>query len=99
MNMPPFGRLAAVIVSGKCKEDVETAAILLGKAAFNDSGIVTLGPAPAPVFLLRGKYRYRLLLKTAKNINLQAIVKEWLLRVKLPSSIRVEVDIDPYSFY
>lgn len=99
MKMPPFGRLAAVIVSGKCKEDVETAAILLGRAAFNDDGIVTLGPAPAPVFLLRGKYRYRLLLKTAKNINLQAIVKEWLMRVKLPSSIRVEVDIDPYSFY
>ena len=72
---------------------------MLGKAAFNNSEISTLGPAPAPIYMLRGKYRYRLLLKTAKNIKIQEILKQWLKRVKIPASVRVEIDIDPYSFY
>ena len=97
--MPPFGKLASLIVSGIRKEEVEKIAIMLGKAAFNNSEISTLGPAPAPIYMLRGKYRYRLLLKTAKNIKIQEILKQWLKRVKIPASVRVEIDIDPYSFY
>ncbi len=99
LKMPPFGKLAAIIVSGERKEEVEKTAILLGQTAFNDDKITTLGPAPAPIFVLRNKYRYRLLLKTAKNIKIQDVLREWLKRVKVPSSVRVEADIDPYSFY
>ena len=97
--MPPFGKLAAIIVSGTRKEETEKVAIYLGQSAFNDTKISTLGPAPAPIFVLRNKYRYRLLLKTAKDIKIQDVLATWLKRVKLPSSVRVEVDIDPYSFY
>jgi primosomal protein N' (replication factor Y) len=99
LKMPPFGKLAAVIVSGTRKEETEKVAIHLGQSAFNDAKISTLGPAPAPIFVLRNKYRYRLLLKTAKDIKIQDVLATWLKRVKLPSSVRVEVDIDPYSFY
>lgn len=99
LKMPPYGRLASVIVSGAKREDAEKTAILLGQAAFNGAEITTLGPAPAPIFMLRGKYRYRLLLKTGKNVKIQDILREWLKRVKVPGTIRVEVDIDPYSFY
>lgn len=99
MKMPPFGKLAAVIVSGRDRESGERIAMRLGQAAFNCENITTLGPAPAPIFMLREKYRYRLLLKTARNINIQDVVKQWLQRVKVPSTVRVEVDIDPYSFY
>ena len=99
MKMPPFGRLAAVIVSGVNKTAVEKLAISMGQSAFNSDGISTLGPAPAPIFMLRNKYRYRLLLKTAKNINIQDVIKQWMKRVKVPSNLKVEVDIDPYSFY
>lgn len=60
--------------------------------------ITTLGPAPAPIFMLRGKFRYRLLLKTARAINIQEVIRTWLKRVQVPSSVRVQVDIDPYSF-
>lgn len=98
-SMPPFGRLAAVIVSSAHKQDAEKAAIMLGKTAFNDNNISTLGPAPAPIFMLRGKYRYRLLLKTNKNTKIQDVMRQWLQRTPLTSSVRVEVDIDPYSFY
>ena len=99
LKMPPFGKLAAIIVSGLQKNDVEKTAILLGQYAFNDAKISTLGPAPAPIFVLRNKYRYRLLLKTTKDVKIQDVVRMWLKRVKVPSTVRVEVDIDPYSFY
>lgn len=98
-GMPPYGRLAAVIVSSAHKNDAENAAITLGKTAFNGNGVMTLGPAPAPIFMLRGRYRYRLLLKTQKNIKIQDVMAKWLQRTRLPSSIKVEIDIDPYSFY
>ena len=97
--MPPFGKLASVIISGAKQNETEKFAIMLGQAAFNDDKISTLGPAPAPIYMLRGIYRYRLLLKTAKNIMIQDVLKRWLKRVNIPTSIRVEVDIDPYSFY
>lgn len=99
LKMPPYGRLASVIVSGAKREDAEKTAILLGQAAFNDAAVTTLGPAPAPIFMLRGKYRYRLLLKTAKNVKIQNVIRQWLQKVKIPGTVRVEVDIDPYSFY
>lgn len=99
LKMPPFGRLAAVIVSGARKDEAEKAAVLLGQSAFNGNGVSTLGPAPAPIFVLRNKYRYRLLLKTSKGIKIQNVLQEWLKRVKVPSSVRVEIDVDPYSFY
>ena len=99
LKMPPFGKLAAVIVSGPNPGDTERAAQWLGQAAFNDADITTLGPAPAPIFMLRNKYRYRLLLKTARNIPIQTVLRQWLAKVKVPSSVRVEVDVDPYSFY
>ena len=57
-----------------------------------------LGPAPAPLALLRGRHRRRFLLKTKRDVNIQAVLRDWLAKVKLPGSVRVQVDIDPYSF-
>lgn len=98
LKMPPFGKLAAVVVSGTNQDMAEKIAVLLGQAAPNNDYISTLGPAPAPIYMLRGKYRFRLLLKTSKNIKIQEVVREWLRKINVPSSVRVEVDIDPYSF-
>ena len=98
LNMPPYGKLAAVIVSGDNQNKTEKTAYMLGKTAPNTEHISTLGPAPAPLFMIRGKYRYRLLLKTDKNINIQDIIKKWLSMVEIPASVRIKVDINPYSF-
>ena len=48
--------------------------------------------------MLRGKYRYRLLLKTPRNVNIQEILRTWLKQINLPNNVRVQIDIDPYSF-
>ena len=98
LKMPPYGKLAALIVSSEKANAAEKIASALGQTAPNNDYITTLGPAPAPVFMLRNRYRFRLLLKTARNINIQEVLKIWLAKVNIPNNVRVEVDIDPYSF-
>ena len=98
LHLPPYGKLAALIVSGADTEATGKIAAELAKCAPRGSGIEVLGPAPAPIFMLRGKYRYRLLLKTLRNINIQVILKKWLKMINVSKSVRIEVDINPYSF-
>lgn len=98
LKLPPYGKLAAVIVSGTNHDQTERVATWLGQCAPNTDSITTLGPAQAPIYMLRGKYRYRLLLKTTKLIRIQEVLRNWLGRVNIPNNVRVEVDIDPYSF-
>jgi primosomal protein N' (replication factor Y) len=57
-----------------------------------------LGPAPAPLSLLRGRHRRRLLLKVGRDIAVQPLLHDWLARIKVPGSARLAVDVDPYSF-
>ncbi|MBO4295007.1 MAG: primosomal protein N' [Alphaproteobacteria bacterium] len=98
LNLPPFGKLAALIVSSTNENLSEKCAYHLAKIAPHMAGVSLLGPAPAPIYMLRGKFRYRLLLKTLKTINIQGVIQSWLKNLNLPSNVRVEVDIDPYSF-
>ncbi len=97
-GMPPFTRLVGIIVSGKDEKLVGDTARELGRAAPQGGGVQTLGPAEAPFYRLRGNYRRRLLVRAEKNLNIQQAVTQWLGRVKIPSTIRVYVDIDPQSF-
>ncbi len=99
LNMPPFGRLAALIVSAAKEDAARAAATALGRAAPSGEGIRVLGPAPAPIALLRGKFRFRLLLQTARSVAIQDVLRFWTSRVSLPPSVRVQIDVDPYSFF
>jgi primosomal protein N' (replication factor Y) len=97
-HWPPFGRLAALIVSADRAEDAEGVARDLGNSAPHGEGILVLGPAPAPLALLRGRHRRRLLLKVRRDIAVQPLLHAWLGAVSIPSSVRVDVDVDPVSF-
>ena len=97
-GMPPFGRLAAVILSAPDEPSADHAARAFARTAPHLPGIEVLGPAPAPLRILRGRHRRRFLVKARREINLQAALREWLARIKVPSSVRVQADIDPYSF-
>ena len=96
--MPPYGRLVALIVSGRDERVVSDVSRNLGTAAPRTKGVSVFGPAPAPMSVLRGQYRYRLLLKATRQISVQELVHAWLVRVQCPSNVRIQVDIDPYSF-
>lgn len=97
-GMPPFGRLAALILSGHDGEAVAGAARLLARNAPRVAGMRVLGPAPAPLALLRGRHRHRLLVKAERQVNLQGELGRWLAPLRLPSSVRLQIDIDPQSF-
>jgi primosomal protein N' (replication factor Y) len=97
-GMPPFGRLAALIISAPDGDAADEAARAYARAAPQMPGIEVLGPAPAPMALLRGRHRRRFLVKARRSINIQAALREWLARVKVPTNVRVQVDVDPYSF-
>ncbi|HEX4505573.1 MAG TPA: helicase-related protein, partial [Alphaproteobacteria bacterium] len=96
--MPPYARLAALIVSGPDMAEVGHTARNLAQAAPRGDGMVVLGPAPAPLAMLRGLHRERLLLKARRDVPVQPLLAEWLGRVSVPGNVRVQVDIDPYSF-
>lgn len=96
--MPPFGRLAALIVSGPDIRQVDEAARLLARARPPDARVQVLGPAPAPLSILRGRHRRRLLVKAPRDVNMQAFLRLWLDRARVPSAVRIQVDVDPYSF-
>ncbi len=97
-HMPPFSRLAAVIVEGAKEAQVQVVAKNLAATAHRQQEIRLLGPAPAPLYMLRGKYRYRLLIKAERKVNLPDYLREWVKAQVAPSSVRIKIDIDPVSF-
>ena len=98
LGLPPFGRLAGVVVSGEDEAAVTAAARALGRSAPVADGLAILGPAPAPLAMLRGRHRQRLLVHARRSLDLQGIIAAWLEGVAVPPSVRVTVDIDPYTF-
>lgn len=95
---PPFGRWAAIIVSSEDEAEAREAAQRIGAARPHLDNVMILGPAPAPLSLLRGRYRYRLLLNARRSAELQRVIREWLGALSFPQGVRVAVDVDPYSF-
>jgi primosomal protein N' (replication factor Y) len=97
--MPPFGRLAALLVWAGSREAAESYAREVARAAPAASKIHVLGPAEAPLAVIRGRHRYRLLVKAAREADLQAYLRLWLGSVTKPKGDgRLVVDVDPYSF-
>ncbi|WP_409019826.1 primosomal protein N' [Brevundimonas vesicularis] len=97
-SLPPHGRLAALILSSENAMAVEKTARDLAEAIPNAERLEVYGPADAPLALVRGRKRKRLLVRADRDVNLQAFLRAWLARVKVPASVRLTIDVDPYSF-
>jgi primosomal protein N' (replication factor Y) len=100
-GMPPFGRLAGIILSSPDLQTVFDVGQALARADAPLRRIVAqvYGPAPAPVARVRGRHRVRLLVKAAKGAALQPALAEWVGQMRLPANLRLAIDIDPQSFY
>jgi primosomal protein N' (replication factor Y) len=126
-GMPPFGRLAALIIEGDDEPIVQAACrqlvraipqqftpLAIGKMSETNphgergrsrsggsvsADIKVLGPAPAPLTRLRGRTRYRFLLKAEREFPIQEYLYKWLSHCSIPAGIRIKIDIDPYSFW
>ncbi len=107
-GLPPFGRLAGLVVSGVDKPEVEAHARALVRAGFgilqesadDFRDLALLGPAEAPIAMVRGRYRMRMLVKAARETDMQGFLRRMLAAgPKLRGSLRVQIDIDPVSFF
>jgi primosomal protein N' (replication factor Y) len=96
--MPPFGRLAAVVVSAEDAAEAEGVARRIANVAPEVEGMAVFGPAPAPLAMLRGRHRQRLLVHAARVLDVQDVIRDWLGEIEWGSKVRVSVDVDPYSF-
>ncbi|MFA7638408.1 MAG: primosomal protein N', partial [Parvibaculum sp.] len=98
LGLPPFGRLVGIVVSAPDAGLAQRVAREMARRAPQAKGVSVLGPAPAPLALLRGRTRLRFLVKATRNVNIQAFIHAWLDDFKVPNAVRISVDIDPYSF-
>jgi primosomal protein N' (replication factor Y) len=99
LGYPPFGRLASLIVSGPDKPAAEGFARKLAAVAPRAEEVRLLGPAEAPLALVRGRHRFRLLVKSPRAFDLSAYLRDWLARApKRKGNLRLDVDVDPQSF-
>jgi primosomal protein N' (replication factor Y) len=97
--LPPYGRLAALIISARDKELAELFARDVARRAPPADSIAVLGPAEAPLAVIRGRHRWRLLVKAPRELDLQSYLRAWLSALpKPPSDLRLTVDVDPYNF-
>jgi len=95
---PPFGRWASIIISSEDDGEAREAANRIGAFRPEVAECMILGPAPAPMALLRGRYRYRFLINARRSVQLQQVIRRWLAAIDHPPGVRVAIDIDPYSF-
>jgi primosomal protein N' (replication factor Y) (superfamily II helicase) len=95
---PPFGRYAAIVVSSEDQAAAHDIARMIGRSAPQVDGMAVYGPAPAPLAMLRGRHRYRLLVHARRALDVQDVIRDWLGGVEWPTKVRVIVDVDPYNF-
>ena len=97
---PPFGRLASLLISGADKHATESYARKIAAVSPIHDQVRVLGPAEAPLAVVRGRYRFRVLVKSPRNFDLSAYLREWLAAVpKAKGTLKLEVDVDPQSFF
>ena len=100
-GVPPYGRLAGIVLSGPDLQPVFDVAnrLVRNAGALRQLGAEIFGPAPAPVARVRGRHRVRLLVKAPKGAPIQPVLAAWRNSVKLPNNMRISIDIDPQTFY
>mgnify|MGYP003385458689 FL=1 len=97
-DAPPFGRYAAIIISSEDRQAAEELAREIKRTAPDRDGMYVYGPAPAPLAMLRGRHRFRLLVHARRALDVQDVIRDWLGVLRYPAKVRIAVDVDPYSF-
>ena len=97
-SLPPYGRMAAIIVSGNEAGEVERFSRSLAQIIPPTDDVHVLGPAQAPISVIRGRHRWRFLIKASREKDIQGFLKLWLSTVKTKGSLAVAIDVDPYNF-
>jgi primosomal protein N' (replication factor Y) (superfamily II helicase) len=98
-HYPPFGRLASLVITANDRHGAESYGRTLVAHVPKNDDVRVLGPAEAPIAVVRGRHRFRLLVKAPRGFDLSAYLREWLGQAPKPKgNVRLEVDVDPMSF-
>ncbi|AHC73989.1 primosomal protein N' [Candidatus Endolissoclinum faulkneri L5] len=97
-GMPPYGKLAAIVISSLNLKQVDEVAQLIAKAMPRLNGVIILGPIPAPIAVIRCYHRRRFIVRADRKVNIQKVLRDWLAAIRPKSSVRIKVDVDPYNF-
>ena len=98
-KLPPFARLAGIVVSAPERSVAENYARIVAQKAPKTSSVAVLGPVEAPLAMIRGRYRFRLLVQVSKVFDLQAYIRQWISQLpKTKGGLKMQIDIDPVSF-
>ena len=98
--MPPFSFYIGLLFSGKVEKEVEQFAKKVTRFIYEHfkNDLQIFGPIPAPLSFLNKKYRFRVLLKSSKNPMSLNSLRKSLVTLKTPSTINMQINVDPYSF-
>ncbi len=97
-KLPPYARLGALIISAATAADAEGFARGMARVMPQASDVQVLGPAQAPISVIRGRHRWRFLVKAGRDVDIQAYLRLWLKDVKVKGSVALQIDVDPYNF-
>jgi primosomal protein N' (replication factor Y) (superfamily II helicase) len=97
-KLPPYGRLAAIIMSGNDASEVERFAYSIAQSIPPTDDVEVLGPAQAPIAIIRGRHRWRFLVKATREKDIQGFLRKWLGEIKPKGSLALQIDVDPYGF-
>ena len=97
-NLPPFCRFISLIISSSKKEESTNFSLLIKRIISKVKNIELLGPVDAPIFKIKNKFRSRLLIRCSKNRLAQKSIWPILKKLKIPSRIKLAVDVDPLNF-
>ncbi|MFQ3307661.1 MAG: primosomal protein N' (replication factor Y) [Candidatus Midichloriaceae bacterium] len=96
--MPPISRLVLIRADSRDEEVLHSFMHYIAQKAPCNKNVDIMGPSPSPMYKVRNRYRYRIILRSEKNINIQKYIANWLNEIDIPSSIKLKIDIDPYNF-
>ena len=98
-HLPPFSKLASIIISGKNEKEIINTSWKIKNSFPNYEGVKILGPAPSTLSKKAGRMRWRLLIKSKKTTDLSALIRKSLAVIKHKSRVKIKIDIDPTNFY
>lgn len=99
-QLPPFGRMASIVVTAATKNDAETHARAMARRfPEGEDDVRLLGPAEAPIAMIRGRHRIRLIVRAPRTLDLSGFLRRWIAQAPAPTgNVMVQIDIDPVSF-
>ena len=97
IELPPFGKMCLLVITAAKEKDAYDKIREIATLFPNNNNIELLGPSPVGIYKMNNQFRFKLIVKTSNNINLQKLVKNVIEKIKLNNNIKLKIDVNPYN--